>query len=64
MASNQKKKLKTRKTSTQAKSNPVVDQDEPKNAFSRFFSKMGYSIWIAVMVVGGIIAFLVSLLVL
>ncbi len=64
MASNQKKKLKTRKTSTQAESNQVVDQDEPKNAFSRFFSKMGYSIWIAVMVVGGIIAFLVSLLVL
>jgi len=64
MASNQKKKLKTRKTSTQAESNQVVDQDEPKNAFSRFFSKMGYSIWIAVVVVGGIIAFLVSLLVL
>jgi hypothetical protein len=64
MEPKQKKKFETGKTSTQAQSNPAVDQDEPKNGFVRFFSKMGYSIWIAVMVVGGIIAFLVSLLVL
>lgn len=64
MKPNQKKEVETRETSNKAKANPEIDQEKPKNAFIRFFSKMGYSIWIAVMVVGGIIAFLISLLVL
>ncbi|MGW1455110.1 hypothetical protein ACWBC2_08970 [Salegentibacter agarivorans] len=45
-------------------SKPTQEKEEPKTGIGRFFSKVGYSIWIAVMVVGGIIAFLVSLLVL
>ncbi|WP_282017552.1 hypothetical protein [Salegentibacter mishustinae] len=64
MKPNQKKEVETRETSKEAQSNSETDQEKPKNAFTRFFSKMGYSIWIAVMVVGGIIAFLISLLVL
>ena len=64
MKPNQKKEVETRDTLNKTQAKPKVDQEEPKNAFARFFSKMGYSIWIAVMVVGGIIAFLVSLLVL
>lgn len=64
MKPNQKKEVETRKTSKKAQSNSETDQEKPKNTFTRFFSKMGYSIWIAVMVVGGIIAFLISLLVL
>ncbi|OEY71624.1 hypothetical protein [Salegentibacter salarius] len=51
-------------TSKNIASKPVQEKEEPKTGFGRFFSKVGYSIWIAVMVVGGVIAFLVSLLVL
>ncbi len=64
MKPNQKKDVETRETSKKARSNSETDREKPKNAFTRFFSKMGYSSWIAVMVVGGIIAFLISLLVL
>lgn len=35
--------------------------EEPKNKFSKFFSKAGYTIWVIVIAVGSIIAFLVSL---
>jgi len=61
MESNQKNKTNT---STKRVSKPVQDKEEPKTAFGRFFSKVGYSIWITVMIIGGVIAFLVSLLVL
>lgn len=49
------------KTSRNIASKPEQEKEEPKTGFERFFSKVGYSIWISVMVVGGIIAFLVSL---
>lgn len=52
------------KTTSNTASKPTQEKEEPKTGFGRFFSKVGYSIWIAVMVVGGIIAFLASLLVL
>ncbi|WP_079736058.1 hypothetical protein [Salegentibacter salegens] len=61
MESNQ---TNNKNTSTNIASKPAQENEEPKTGFGRFFSKVGYSIWIAVMVVGGIIAFLVSLLVL
>jgi len=64
MRPNHKKEVETRKTSKQAQSNLPPEKEEPKNAFARFFSKIGYSIWFAVMVIGGVIAFIVSLLVL
>ncbi|WP_037316455.1 hypothetical protein [Salegentibacter sp. Hel_I_6] len=64
MRPNHKKEVETGKTSKQAQANPSPEQEESKNAFARFFSKMGYSIWFAVMVIGGVIAFIVSLLVL
>ncbi len=51
-------------TSSNIASKAKQEKEEPKTGIGRFFSKLGYSIWIAVMVVGGIIAFLVSLLVL
>ncbi|APS38834.1 hypothetical protein SAMN04488033_10739 [Salegentibacter agarivorans] len=51
-------------TTSNITSEPTQEKEEPKTGFGRFFSKVGYSIWIAVMIVGGIIAFLVSLLVL
>lgn len=43
---------------------PKKEKIKPQTATGRFFSKMGYTIWITVMIIGGIIAFLVSLLVL
>ncbi|MBO2544317.1 hypothetical protein J0871_07805 [Salegentibacter sp. BDJ18] len=52
------------KTTSNITSKPTQEKEEPQTGIGRFFSKVGYSIWIAVMVVGGIIAFLVSLLVL
>ncbi|MBZ9729786.1 hypothetical protein LB467_08790 [Salegentibacter sp. JZCK2] len=61
MESNQNNKIRNKKTST---STPPGDKEESKTAAGRFFSNVGYSIWIAVMVIGGVIAFLVSLLVL
>ncbi|UBZ07417.1 hypothetical protein LDL76_01615 [Salegentibacter mishustinae] len=60
MESNQKNKT----TTSNITSKPTQEKEEPQTGIGRFFSKVGYSIWIAVMVVGGIIAFLVSLLVL
>ncbi|SKB60715.1 hypothetical protein SAMN05660776_2062 [Salegentibacter holothuriorum] len=42
-------------------SSPVAEENKPKNTFAKFFSKVGYSIWMVVMIVGGVIAFLVSL---
>jgi len=60
MESNQKNKT----TTSNITSKPTQEKEEPQTEIGRFFSKVGYSIWIAVMVVGGIIAFLVSLLVL
>ena len=61
MESNEENKIRNKKTKT---SPTPGDKEEPKTGFSRFFSKMGYSIWITVMIIGGVIAFLVSLLVL
>ena len=60
MESNQKNKT----TTSNITSKPTQEKEEPQTGIGRFFSKVGYSIWIAVMVVDGIIAFLVSLLVL
>jgi hypothetical protein len=38
--------------------------EKPKSKLSLFFSKMGYSVWMIVMVIGGILAFITSLLLL
>lgn len=35
--------------------------EKEKTSIKSFFGKVGYSVWIIVMVVGGILAFLVSL---
>lgn len=61
MKSNQ---TNNKNSSTNIASKPTQEKEEPQTGIGGFFSKVGYSIWIAVMVVGGIIAFLVSLLVL
>tara|TARA_Y100000588_G_C13908628_1_gene776114 strand:- start:428 stop:613 length:186 start_codon:yes stop_codon:yes gene_type:complete len=61
MKSNQ---TNNKNSSTNIASKPRQEKEEPQTGIGGFFSKVGYSIWIAVMVVGGIIAFLVSLLVL
>ncbi len=37
-------------------------EDKPdKGPVAEFFSKIGYSVWITVMIIGGVIAFVVSL---
>ena len=36
-------------------------EEKQEHAFVRFIKKTGYTIWIAVMVIGGTLAFIVSL---
>lgn len=36
-------------------------KEKEKTSVKNFFGKLGYSVWIIVMVIGGILAFLVSL---
>lgn len=43
---------------------PEKKKEKEKPSVKSFFGKVGYSVWIIVMVVGGILAFLVSLLLL
>lgn len=37
-------------------------KDKPKGAFMEALGRIGYSVWIIVMIVGGVLAFLLSLL--
>lgn len=49
------------KTDDEITATTVTEEEKPKSAVGQFFSKIGYSIWVVVMVIGGVIAFLVSL---
>ena len=57
---NKKEKLSGFKYNSQKDS----EDKKPKNAVGGFFSKIGYSVWVIVLVIGGLIAFGVSLLLL
>ena len=45
----------------QRKKKPQPKEEKERNAFQRFFKRFGYSVWLLVMAVGGIIAFVISL---
>lgn len=37
-------------------------EDKPKGSFMQALGRIGYSVWLIVMIVGGVLAFLISIL--
>lgn len=52
------------KPQTRTEENKDEVQPKEKSSFREFLGRIGYSVWITVMVIGGILAFLASLLLL